>query len=277
LGDGVKIPVRKNLMRKAILVSSAVLIVAALVFAGGDPWKSKPYQQWDDKDIQKILQDSPWAKVVQVDASWRNTKLNSNDDSAQPAVPAVAAPASGGKMGGMGGGSSMGGQSPAPSAPAAGNVESSGPSSQATFAVRWVSSRTIQRAAARKSELAGQLKPEDAEKQLAQSPDFYEIVVGGPDMRPFQSADEDTLKTSAYLTERKTKQKISPTKVEVSRSTDGKKVQVVAFIFSKKSANGEPTIADDEKDVDFNCFVGGAKIHTSFDIPKMQDTQGRDL
>jgi hypothetical protein len=261
-------------MRKAILVSSAILIAAALLFAGGDPWKSKPYQQWDDKDVKRILEDSPWAKVVLVDASWKNSKLNSNDDSAQPATP-VAAPPAGGKMGGMGGG--MGGQSPPSSAPAAGNIESGGPSAQASFAVRWVSSRTIQRAAARRSELAGQLKPEDAEKQLAQSPDVYEIVVGGSDMRPFQSADEDTLKTSAYLIEKKTKQKISPTKVEVSRSTDGKSVQVVAFIFSKKSANGEPTIADDEKSVDFNCFVGGAKIHTSFDIPKMQDTQGRDL
>ncbi|MGB8524073.1 MAG: hypothetical protein WCD43_13995 [Candidatus Acidiferrales bacterium] len=257
-------------MRKAILVSSAVLIAAALVFAGGDPWKSKPYQQWDDKDVQRILQDSPWAKVVQVDANWKNSKLNSNDDSAQPTVP-TGTPAAGGKMG------AMGGQSPAPSTPAVGNVESGGPSAQASFVVRWVSSRTVQRAAARRSELAGQLKPEDAEKQLAQSPDDYEIVIGGPDMRPFQSADEDTLKTNAYLIEKKTKQKISPAKVEVSRSTDGKNVQVVAFIFPKKSTNGEPTIADDEKSVDFNCLVGGARIRTSFDIPKMQDTQGRDL
>jgi hypothetical protein len=260
-------------MRKTILVSSALLIAAALVFAGGDPWKSKPYQQWDDKDVQRILQDSPWARVVQVDANWKNSKLNSNDDSAQPTLPT--GPPPGGKMGGMGGG--MGGQSPAPSAPAAGNVESGGSSAQASFVVRWVSSRTVQRALARKSELTGQLRPEDAEKQLEQAPDVYEILVGGPDMRPFQSADEDTLKTNAYLIEKKTKQKISPTKVEVSRSTDGKNVQVVAFIFPKKSTNGEPTIADDEKGIDFDCFVGGAKIHTSFDIPKMQDTKGRDL
>jgi hypothetical protein len=262
-------------MRKPILVSSAVLIAAALVFAGGDPWKSKPYQQWDDKDVQRILQDSPWAKVVQVDANWKNSKLNSNDDPVQPTVPSGAS-AAGGKTGGMGGGV-MGGQSPASNAPPGGNVGSGASSSEASFVVRWVSSRTVQRAAARKSELAGQLKPEDAEKQLAQSPDVYEIVVVGPDMRPFQSADEDTLKTNAYLIEKKTKQKLSPTKVEVSRSTDGNKVQIVAFIFSKKSTNGEPTIADDEKGVDFNCLVGGAKIHTSFDIPKMQDTQGRDL
>jgi hypothetical protein len=260
-------------MRKALLVAPVTLIVAALVFAGGDPWKTKPYQQWDDKDIQRIFQDSPWAKVVQVDATWKNSKLNSNDDSPQPTVPA-GSPPSEGKMGGMGGY----GQAPVSSTPTVGGTGDYGSSSaQASFLVRWVSSRTVQRAAARRAELAGQLKPEEAEKQLAQSPDVYEIVIGGPDMRPFQSADEDTLKTSAYLVEKKTKQKISPVKIEVSRSTDGKNVQAVAFVFPKKSDNGEPTIADDEKGVDFYCAVNGAKIHTTFDISKMQDAQGRDL
>lgn len=66
-------------MRKVILVSSALLIVAALVFAGGDPWKAKPYQQWDDKDVKKILEDSPWAKVIQVDVNWKASKDNGAD------------------------------------------------------------------------------------------------------------------------------------------------------------------------------------------------------
>ena len=258
-------------MRKAILVSSAVLVVAALVFAGGDPWKSKPYQQWDDKDVQKILGDSPWAKVVQVDVTWKADKGYSTAEPNGPPVPSnQPAPT-------MGSGKTMGGGAQPAPAPGGGAGVSANSSGQASFLVRWVSARTVQRAVARKSELAGQLKPEDAEKQLAQSPDIYEIVVGGPDMGPFQSADEDTLKTSAYLIEKKTKQRISPTKVEVSRSTDGKKVLLVAFVFPKKSGNGEPTIADDEKGIDFYCAVNGAKIHTGFDVSKMQDTQGRDL
>jgi hypothetical protein len=121
------------------------------------------------------------------------------------------------------------------------------------------------------------MKPEDAEKQLASAPDVYEIAVSGPDMRPFQSADEDTLKLSAALIDKKSKQKISPSKVEISRAADGKKVQALAFIFPKKAGNGEPAIPEDEKSVDFNCDTNGAKIHASFDISKMQDSQGRDL
>src|ERR1700693_236740 len=253
-------------MRKAISIGSVIMILAAVVFAGNDPWKAKAYQQWDEKDFRKILGDSPGSKVIQVDATWKSIKDFSADDSSQP--PATNPPSPVAKMG----------QSPPTSATAGGtSVDSGSSASQATFAVRWVSSRTLQRAAVRSAELAGQMKPEDAEKQLASVPDVYEIGVSGPDMRPFRSADEDTLKLSAALIDKKSKQKISPSKVDISRTADGKKVQAVAFIFPKKAGNGEPAIPEDEKSVDFNCDINGAKIHASFDISKMQDHQGRDL
>jgi hypothetical protein len=274
-GHGIKIPVRENPMRKVVFLSSAVLVVAALVFAGGDPWKSKPYQQWDAKDVQRVLEDSPWSKVIQVEATWKTGKDNSGNDASGPAVATnQQAPAGGGG----GNGKAMGGSAPgAVSTPVAGAGDSGNSSGSASFLIRWVSSKTVEKAVYRKAELAGQMKPEDAEKELAKQLDVYELVVFGPDMKPFQSADEDMLKTDGYLIEKKTKQKISPMKVEITRAQDGTKVQAVGFIFLRKAANGEPTIADDEKSVDFICSVNGAKIHTTFDISKMQDTQGRDL
>jgi hypothetical protein len=262
-------------MRKAILVSSAVLISAALLFAGGDPWKSKPYRQWDDKDVKRILEDSPWAKIVQVDVTWKAGKDSSTGDVGGPA-PATNQPVPAG-----GGGKAMGGgaspAAPGTNTPVAGAGDSASSSGEASFLVRWVSSKTVEKAVYRKAELAGTVKPEDVDKELAKNLDVYELVVFGPDMKPFQSADEDVLKTSAGLIVKKTKQKISPYKVEITRSPDGKKVTAVGFAFLRKAANGEPTIADDERGVEFNCFVGGAKIRATFDISKMQDTQGRDL
>jgi hypothetical protein len=260
-------------MRKAILAISAVLVVAALVFAGGDPWKTKPYQQWDDKDVKRILEDSPWSKVIQVDVTWKAGKEYSSGDANGPSPPTnQQVPAGGGGMKPMGGSPSS-----ATATPVAGASDSGNSSGQAPFLVRWVSSRTVEKAVYRKAELAGQMKPEDAEKELAKQLDVYELVVFGADMKPFQSADEDALKAGVYLVEKKNKQKILPYKVEITRAPDGTKVQAVGFIFLRKSANGEPTIPDDEKGVDFTCSVNGAKIHASFDISKMQDTQGRDL
>ena len=257
-------------MRKAILMSSAIIVLATLAFAGTDVWKAKPYQQWDQKDIGKILGDSPWSKVVQVEAPWTIGK-SALPDPGQPST--TAAPANGGKTASK----SPSGDTPAGNTPGASLPGPGEPQPTTMFAVRWISSRTLQRAAARSAELAGQLKPEDVEKQLANPPDVYEIAVTGPDMRPFQSADDDTLINSATLVEKKTKQKVVPAKVQVARTPDGLKVQSIAFIFDKKSGSGEPTIAEDEKSVDFNCNLNGAKIHASFEIPKMQDNQGRDL
>jgi hypothetical protein len=261
-------------MRKAILIGSAMIVLAAVVLAGNnDPWKSKPYQQWDDKDVRKILGDSPWSKIIQVDATWTNLKDIPAADSSQLPSGSTTAPAPGGKMSA----SPSAGANPTVGGAAAPPSDPGDPKPQVAFAVRWVSSRTLQRAAARSAELAGQIKPEDAEKQLANPPDVYEIALTGPDMRPFQTADEDTLMKSADLTDKKSKEKISPAKVQINRGADGKKVQAVAFIFSKKAGNGEPAIPEDEKSVDFVCTVNGAKIHVTFDVSKMQDNQGRDL
>ena len=147
----------------------------------------------------------------------------------------------------------------------------------ATFLVRWTSSRTVREAVLRNLILAGQMKEDAAAQQLAQPVESYEIVVAGPDMKPFQSADEKILEHGAYLMDRKTKQKIAPSSVKIQNSEDGKKIVSVAFIFPKKSDSGVSTISADVKVVDFLCVVTNVKIETSFDISKMQDTLGRDL
>jgi len=52
-----------------------VLATSALVFAGNDPWTSKPYQQWDDKDIAKVLKISPWSHTEAVEMTWRSLSI----------------------------------------------------------------------------------------------------------------------------------------------------------------------------------------------------------
>jgi hypothetical protein len=247
-------------LRRAILSGGIVLLLAAIVWAGGDPWKSKPYQQWDAKDVRKVLDDSPWGRSVQVEAPW--LKGDAGGDSSD----AGAAPA------GPGGRSPQGGRS------GVGNELGAGPQvAVATFIVRWSSSRTIREAVARTAILAGQIKDDAAAQQLAQPVESYEIVVAGPDMKPFQSVDEKILQNGAFLIDRKTKQKLSPTSVKIQNTDDGKRIQSVAFFFPKKSDTGISTISAEEKTVDFLSVVTNVKIQVSFDISKMTDTVGRDL
>jgi hypothetical protein len=253
------------MVRKTISCAVTILMAASLIWAANDPWKSKPYQQWDDKDLRRIFNESPWAKVVQTSSS----STSSPEPAGMPAEPSSAGP--GQQTRGMGGG---GGQYPQPSSPSPTSQPQQSASTQ--YVVRWVSSRTIREAAIRSAELKGQLKPDDAAKDLAQTVDTYQVLVAGPNMKAFQGADETTLKNGTVLEMKKTKGKLAPSEVKIDRGSDGS-IQSVVFLFPKKSANGEPSIGTDEKGADFLTRVAGAKINVSFDFSKMEDSQGRDL
>jgi len=253
-------------LRKAFLSGCIALLLAAIVSAGGDPWKSKPYQQWDAKDVRKVLDSSPWARNVQVEAPWMNGDAASGGadtggTSAQPG-PARAGPS---PRTGPGGGADAGAGGGPPQ------------TALAAFIVRWASARTMREAVLRNAVLAGQIKEDEAEQQVAQPVDSYEVVVAGPDMKPFQSVDEKILQNGAFLMDRKTKQKVAPTSVKIQNSEDGKKILSVAFIFPRKSDSGISTIGADVKTVDFLSVVTNVKIEASFDVTKMTDTLGRDL
>jgi hypothetical protein len=252
-------------LRKALFSGVVTLLLAALVWAGGDPWKSKPYQQWDAKDVRKVLDASPWARSVQVEAPWISGAdaggPDSGGTSSQPG-PARAGPGARSGPGGSGPDTGAGGPPTA---------------ALATYLVRWASSRTMREAVFRSAILAGQIKEDAAAQQLAQPVESYEIVVAGPDMKPFQSVDDKILQNGAFLMDRKTKQKIAPTSVKIQNSEDGKKIVSVAFSFPKKSDTGISTIGADVKVVDFQCVVTNVKIEASFDTSKMADTAGRDL
>lgn len=251
-------------MCKAFLFGCVALLLAALVWASGDPWKSKPYQQWDAKDVRKVLDASPWVRSVQVEAPWISADdagdADSGGTSSQPA-PVRPGPNPRTGLGGSGADAGAGGPQTA----------------VATYLVRWTSSRTVREAVLRNLILAGQMKEDAAAEQLAQPVETYEIVVAGPDMKPFQSVDEKILEHGAFLMDRKTKQKIAPSSVKIQNSEDGKKIQSIAFIFPKKSDSGISTIGADVKAVDFLCVVTNVKIEVSFDTSKMSDTLGRDL
>jgi hypothetical protein len=250
----------------AALSLSVVMGLTIVTWAGGDPWKSKPYQQWDAKDVLRIVNDSPWAKIVHVDAPWKR------DSGASEAIGGV-------PVGGVRPSTGMGGMGAQPSS-APPNPGASGQNSQipqAAFLVRWVSSRTIREALLRSSVLSGKTKEEDAEKELAVPTDTYQVFVAGPDMKPFAVIEEDELKRGTFLQTKKTKQRISPSSIQIERTPDGLGVQAIVFVFPRKSQTGESTIAADEKGADFNCVAGPVRIEATFDISKMDDARGRDL
>lgn len=259
---------------RAMRIWLAVLALAFVAVAGGDPWKSKPYQQWDKKDIRRVLGDSPWARIVRVSAPWRSRK----PEAASPSQPSSQPPptaASGGSMSRGSYGSSTG------SAPHAGNEgdeagEESGPA-QAAFLVRWSSSRVVREAVFRDAILAGKMKQADADRFLAQPSVTYDVFVSGHDMAPFAGVDEKELKSHAFLLTRRSKKTIPAVAVQILRSPDGASVIALLFSFPRKEQDGEPEIAPDEKGVEFQLMQGDLSLRFAFEPQKMIDSQGVDL
>lgn len=260
-------------MRKGIIAGIAMLSLALAAWAG-DPWKSKPYQQWDEKDVHKILFDSPWSQVVTVDAIWRQPGQPDDVAAAPQQAPPGGYTAMGGGMGGRtAGGGTSGDQGGAKESGSAQPTQGT----QARFLIRWISARVIREASARAAVLSGKMPDADAQKALAEPVIEYQILVAGSDMGAFTGADEKTLAASAFLKTRKSKAKISPSKVEIQRNPDGNKVTAILFSFPKKAENGEATIATDEKGVEFECHARKLSLKASFEPQKMADQQGTDL
>jgi hypothetical protein len=252
------------MMRTFAKVSVAILLMAVLAWAS-DVWKTKPYQQWDQKDVNKVLNHSPWVKTINVTANWAPEQMSMG----VPGAGQTNVPQQQGGQPGMGGGQpGMGGGMPGGMGQA---VQSR---REATFQARWLSAKTMRKALARLELLNGKTSQPDAEHYVAQIPPEYEIVVFGRDMTPFTKLDEAAIIKGAHLEMKNSKEKIAATRVKLQRQGD--RLLAVLFYFPKTD-NGKPTVAPNEKGIEFVCKLHRAKLKFHFDPRKMTDKQGRDL
>jgi hypothetical protein len=244
-------------MRRYVLpLGAAMLALVAAAFAG-DVWKDKPYQSWDQKDVQKILNDSPWVQIDKIVGSSGSSQTEV--DTQVAAATGVNMQATGTMRPGVGEGGGTGHNDPS-----------------GTFLARWSSSRTVREALLRSDALNG-ITPAEFTDPAAESPENYQVVLIGTDLSAFAAAGEDSLKTTVYLKTQKTHDKILPSQVQLVKGPDGNQVAQVSIEFPKKAANGEATIASDEKGVDFIARAGKTKLSFHFNLAKMTDKQGLDL
>jgi len=240
---------------------AAVLCVAVSAYAS-DPWKDKDPQSWDEKDVQKILQDSPWSHKVQFGMTIVSRPPGSVTRTGSAAHPETSA-----DNGRPGIGTGVAGTSV--NAPSVEN----GP--RTDYTISWISARTIREAQARRRELVG-VSPDVARKDLANPPDAYEVMVASSDMSALARQTEDQLKAHSYLVLKDEKTKIAPSHIRIQKDPIGAPSAIV-FVFEKKGANGEPVIPHKEKGGQFVTELGKTPLKTSFDFSKMRDKQGLDL
>ena len=245
---------RKTLSRQLGLLLG-LLLGATLLSAGDKPWKAKTYQQWDEKELQTILTDSPWVRSTTIPRTW--LAVAEKDVAPDPQI--------------------SGGVRQMPNASTATNTpvrEGEASLRELNVQVYWQSSRVMRAATAREAVLHG--KTVDVDKYVAETQTEYQVILRMADMTPFAQHDEKSFQDSAFLQTKKGKGKISPSHVVYEKNAQGS-IQDAIFFFPKTASSGEPTISGDEKEVQFSCKIADQTVRVGFKPQEMADQSGLAL
>ena len=236
------------------LIARGLLVVplSAVLLWAGDPWKEKRYTEWGEEDVEKVLQNSPWARMVRMPRASASGELPGSG-TGDPRAEA-----------GRGGGDPSRGARGVPS----------GRSSRAFYVVQWRSSLTVRQALVRQEQLRGEPDPEEVERFLARPPEYYVILLFGPNMKGFQKLSEETVREATRLESRVSKLKSAPEKVEFVRQKE--RIVAVQFLF-RHQVGDQPLIGPEEKKVRFSYRLKGISIRADFDLRKMVREDGRDI
>ncbi|HLV94543.1 MAG TPA: hypothetical protein VKS44_05080 [Candidatus Acidoferrales bacterium] len=237
-----------------VVVILAISVCGSVLLADNKPWEGKPFQEWDAKDVQRIMTESPWVQTTTIERSW----LSVAEKDVPPEQPIA------------------GGVRTMPNNPAAANRESEESERQLKAYVYWDSSHVMRAASARNAVLHGMMKDSDVEQYASAPQAEYQLVLYMADMTPFLRNDEKFFEDKAYIETKRGKLKVLPSHVKYDRDDNGRLKDVI-FFFPKRTTSGEPTIAASETEVTFNCKLDRSRVNVNFDVRKMVGTSGLDL
>ena len=230
-------------MKKSRLALAFAGMMLAAVFLSAEKnafWTARPYTEWTDKEVDKLLKDSPWARTILLSTG--------PDESAQQR--------------GRGGEESDAGLSTAGNPPFR---------ERPKLAITWYS-RTIRQGVARRLLLANPASTEQADHLLNRPPSqFYEILVVG--WNPGRNRDQalQALKEQTFL-QKKNKEKIPLGDVILPV----KRGDPLVLRFARE-ANGKPVLVLEDKEVMLVLKHGENTTRVPFKLSEMVVRDQLDL
>jgi hypothetical protein len=190
----------------------ATLLSAMLACASDAPWRGKPYDQWNDNDVERIFTDSPWTRTVAVPRTWSIYSANNGQQNDQLRGADRGLPLDSNRS------------------------ERASSSPTVNFYVDWAPSRPMRAAAARRGILRGTQRDMDLEKYANEPQAEYQIIVQAQDMEPFVRHDEKFFEENAFLLTKKNKQKIPASHVRYERDQKRRSGCVGYFFLSQRNS-----------------------------------------
>jgi hypothetical protein len=196
-------------------------------------WATKPYTEWTQKDVDKLLKDSPWAKTI-------------------PLSQGPELPLSGGR-GGRGGEGESGGV----------GAGSEAYRAQPKLVITWYS-KPVREAVARRIQLSDPAAPKEQVDQLLNRPasSFYDLLIVG--WNPGRNPNAvQALREGTYL-QKKNKEKLFLKDVLMPQ----KRGDPLVLRFARE-ADGKPVLTLDDKEVQLVLKMGDNTIRTTFKLSDM--------
>lgn len=225
-----------------------------------EPWKDRQFSEWTIAEIQQVLSDSPWVRVIRFNKSEPlQRKRDPHSEQRENAAIARRLYQNFGST---------------PSIPA---FAPDRPPEKSEIAIRWLSSRAMREGVARFWSLQGMASPQATQALVAYETEQYAIGIGSlylPANSPAEAkaALENLvagLKRSAYLRVDRGP-KIPATAVEIPRGLSLTPAAAVIIYFPLMDDKGKPVIFSGAQKVHFHCelnrFTAGASDAATFRI-----------
>ena len=239
----------------------AAIAVSVCAFAA-DFWISKPFTEWSEKDAQKMLENSPWAKTVSIALKGApNMDTSRTGGSGRGSMGEIGStqPASEDPMAGPGGGG-RGGRNRG----GGGDSMGEGPAATATVVVRWASALPVRQAMMKLKYGAEAGTSPEAKKFLEAQENIYAVVISGAGrgmmgMGTGESIKKELLERTALLV--KGKEDIKAVDLQMARGARGNDL---VFLFPRKV---ELTMED--KEVEFATKLESMSLKQKFRLKDM--------
>ncbi len=222
-------------MRRKLAGTVGVWLLAGVALVAADFWAEKDFTTWYDKEVEKMLTDSPWAKQVRIIVAGTLT------EEGQPIFTPSTTPNIPGECGG----------------------EQFDAIRRTKVTVTWTSALPIKQALVRQAIGRDAPIPPESQQALALDEPVYAVTIFGvPPTFTWLATMSDALKAETIL-KRKDQAPIAPEEVRLFRDAGNQSISVV-FLFPKTEA-----ITLEDRDVELITKLGDVDIKKKFKLADM--------
>ena len=235
----------------------SLLSILPLYLFAADFWESKPFTNWSDKEIDKLIKDSPWARQSNFELGAAGRGAAKGGGGLSSGFPDAAGDAGGDGGGGGGGGGRGGGRG----GPQGGGGGDAPPVATAPVMMRWVTALPVKQAMMKRQYGAEVGTSADAKKSLERVEQSYVLYVATtPAAARGLARAKDALMAATALNI-KGKEAIHPQDIQFGENPAATEVYMV---FPRTTAIGV-----DDKEVEFVTRLGGMNVKYKFKLKDM--------